>query len=188
MADLLSDYLALREANNLLRQGGIDRIWESLQSILVQFNQSNFNQFREPMGPTGSAEEATGQPGNHLLQIGRQDWQFTLDKSTLVGERLGLRRGSRTIVFEIGWPRLPEHGHVPGLGLARGRIGFSQNTMLDPRPIAGIILRRDPTGHSAHWFLLRQEGVTDAVVGSTGSSEEELTDSVIAGFVHLLTS
>lgn len=171
MADLFSDYLALREANNLLRQSGIETIWASLQSVLIGLN-----------------EEIAGEPGRHPLQAGRQDWQFTLDKSTLVGERLGLRHNSRTIVFEIGWPRLPEHGHVPGLGLARGRIGFSQNTMLDPRPIAEIILRRDRSGGSARWFLLNQEPGSDPTVGMTAGAEEELTDQVIARFTRLITS
>jgi hypothetical protein len=165
LTDHLADYLALREANNRLRQDGIETIWNSLESILTRHN-----------------EDISGQAGRHPLQIGRQEWQFTLDQSTLIGERLGLRLNFRTIVFEIGWPRLPEHGYVPGGGLARGRVGFSQNTMLDPQPVAGIVLRRDPSGLSARWFLIAPDHQT----GSLAGIGEELTPARIGQFVNLL--
>ena len=167
--DHLADFLALRQANELLRQKGIEAILNSLSGILASFNEENSNQ-----------------PGQNPLLMARQEWQFTLGQSTLLGERLGLRLDFRTIVFEIGWPRLPEHGHVPGGGLARGRVGFSQNLMLEPRPVTGLILRKDRAAPSARWYLTHHDPGQDHL-GSIAASEVELTDSHFAGFLSLLT-
>jgi len=161
----IADYIALREANNRLRQTGVETIWNAIESARNRLNHQI-------------------QPGGRICETGRQTWEFELEHSTLIGERLGLRLSPQTVVFEIGWPRLPEHGHVPGGGLARGRVGFSQNIMLEPQPVANIILRRDPSGLSARWFTLELQEET----GLTTRSGEELTDSVLNGFFSLLTT
>ncbi len=74
----------------------------------------------------------------------------------MVGERYGVRHLGQTLVIEVGWPRRPEDGHVPGQGLARGRIGLSQNVMLDPRPLCELLLRAtgEREARLSRWFEL----------------------------------
>jgi hypothetical protein len=140
MTEHLPDYLALREANDRLRQAGIEAIWNTLTLITTRVNDA---------GPV--------EAGEHPLQLGRQPGEFMVEQATMVGERLGLRYNFRTLIFELGWPRLPEHGYITGNGLARGRVGFSQNAMLDPRPLASLILKRDPQGAPPRWHLIEAD-------------------------------
>lgn len=125
MQDYAAEYMALRAANDRMRETGKAWLWETITRICADLNRSI---------PTPTQPD--------LIQIARQEWQFMVEQSTMVGERLGLRYSYRTLLIEVGWPRLPEHGFVPDNGLARGRLGFSQNVMLDPRPLAEIILKR----------------------------------------------
>lgn len=131
MSDYAAEYLALREANNRWREEGLAWLRQNVELI---------------------AGEKTDPP----LQLGRQESQFTVAESTMIGERIGVRCQFRTMLFDIGWPRLPEHGFVPGNGLARGRISLSQNLMLDPQPIAELILRR-PGNTAPSWHLIEDE-------------------------------
>ena len=121
-----SDYLALRAANDLLREKG--KAWI-------------FDLF----------EELVRESGREIL-IARQDWEFTVDRSTMVGQRLGARFQGKTLTIEIGWPRLPEHGFVHDQGLARGRISLSLSPMLSARPAENLILKvtkaNEPIWHS----------------------------------------
>lgn len=141
--DFIADYLALREANERLREAGREWIWSVLSG------------FAEAVNLT------TGEAGTGFataVELGRQQWQFPVEQSTMVGERFGIRHNSRTLLFEIGWPQLPEHGFIPDNGLARGRVTFSQNVMLDPRPIAEIILRRTQATPTWHFILNKKLG------------------------------
>lgn len=149
--DFIADYLALREANERLRIAGREWIWTNLTGFADAVNQVTG-------GVTGDDPDLV-----KPLQIGRQEWQFQVEQSTMVGERLGLRYNARTLLFEIGWPRLPEHGIVPDNGLARGRVSFSQNVMLDPRPITELILRRDPAGAAPNWHLITHKKLGERV-------------------------
>jgi len=145
--DFIADYLALREANEQLRIAGREWIWTNLTGFADAVNQV-----------------AGGDPTLvQTIRIGRQEWQFQVEQSTMIGERLGLRYDARTLLFEIGWPRLPEHGIVPDNGLARGRVSFSQNVMLDPRPITEMILRRDPSGAAPVWHLISHKKLGERV-------------------------
>lgn len=140
MTDHLTDYLALRAANDQLRQAGIEAIWKTLTLLTTRFN-----------------DAAPVEAGNQPLQLGRQPGEFMVDQATMVGERLGLRYNFRTLIFELGWPRLPEHGYITGNGLARGRVSFSQNVMLDPRPLAGLILKRTTPDATPCWHLIEMD-------------------------------
>lgn len=151
LADHLASFIALREANDRLRQRGIDLLWDSLHLLSSRYNQS-----------------VEADPRAHRLQLARQEWQFPVDQSTMVGERFGLRYNFKTLVFELGWPRRPEDGHVPGSGLARGRIGFSQNVMLEARPLAELILRRVESTESLCWYFIDREGRRGAELSEAG--------------------
>jgi hypothetical protein len=69
----------------------------------------------------------------------------------MIGERLGIRHKNQTILIEVGWPRLPEHGVVPDLGLARARVSFSQNIMVDAKLLAEFSLRRNKENGEVSW-------------------------------------
>ena len=127
-------YLALRAANDRLREEGCAWIWNVLEQLVA---------------PPSSLTVAK-------LQLGRQPWQFQVEQSVMIGERYGVRHLGQTLVIEVGWPRCPQDGHVPGQGLARGRIGLSQNLMLEPRPLTELLLRAtgEPTARIPRWFEL----------------------------------
>ena len=92
----------------------------------------------------------------------------------MVGERYGARYRGRTLTVEIGWPKLPEHGYVPDGGLARGRIGFSQNVMLDARPVAEMVFKRNGAADPG-WFLI-----------SSNRPGEPVTESLLKKYVEML--
>ena len=114
-SDFSAEYLSLRSANDLVREKGKQWVFETLSALCTE------------AGP-----EAL---------LARQDWQFEVGRSVMVGERFGIRHRGRTLVVEIGWPREPAHGFVPDQGLARGRISLSASPMLSPRPLQEIILK-----------------------------------------------
>jgi len=140
--DYAAEYLALKAANDQLREIGKKWLWDTLDQlsseISRQFTQNN------------------DQPP---LQVGRQDWQFSIENSLMIGERYGARNRHRTLVVEVGWPRLPEHGNVPDGGLARARVGVSQNVMLEPLTVADLTLKRQGDANPAwHTIVNRRLG------------------------------
>ena len=130
-------YLALRAANDQLREEGCAWFWNTLERLV-------------------SSHPQTVSPSTEDLQLGRQPWEFQVERSVMIGERYGVRHRGQTLVIEVGWPRRPEHGHVPGQGLARGRVGLSQNLMLEPRPLCELLLRASGEGsaRTPRWFEL----------------------------------
>jgi hypothetical protein len=133
--DITAEYLALKAANDELRERGKQWLWNALDVICSEISRD------------------LNARNNPPLQVGRQEWQFKVEDSTMVGERFGARFREKTLVVEAGWPREPQHKFVPGRGMARARIGFSQNVMLEPRIIAEIILKRQDDGDLAWRFI-----------------------------------
>jgi hypothetical protein len=131
----LSEYLALKAANDELRERGKKWLWNALDVICSEISRE------------------LSERNNPPLQVGRQEWQFKVEDSTMVGERLGARYREKTLIFEAGWPREPQHKFVPDRGLARGRIGLSQNIMLDAIIKAEIILKRQKDGELVWLFI-----------------------------------
>jgi hypothetical protein len=140
---------ALKAANDALREGGKRWLFETLERLAAELSPA-------PVAEPGAP------PNPAALQIGRQEWQFEVERQKMVGERLGLRRRERTLVVEVGWPRLPEHGFVPDHGLARGRVGFSQNVMLEPLLIDEITLRRQ-RGGAPVWHVIANQKLGEPV-------------------------
>lgn len=126
--DIAAEYLALKAANDELRERGKKWLWNALDVICSEISRDLSARNKPP------------------LQVGRQEWQFTVEDSTMVGERFGARFREKTLLVEAGWPREPKHGFVPGRGLARARIGFSQNIMLEAQIVAELALKRQNNG------------------------------------------
>ncbi|MDX2033735.1 MAG: hypothetical protein SF339_23875 [Blastocatellia bacterium] len=143
--DLAAEFLALRAANDQLRESGKQWLWDLLDRISAEISR-----------------QLTARPGEAPLQVGRQAWQFAIENQTMVGERFGARHRGRTLLVEVGWPRLPEHGFVPNRGLARGRVGLSQNTMLQPTPLADLILSK-PAETPPQWRLIKNNALGEPV-------------------------
>jgi hypothetical protein len=143
---------ALKAANDALREEGKRWLFETLERLAAELSPAP----AEAGGPTNQP------PSQPMLQVGRQEWQFEVERQKMVGERLGVRWRERTLVVEVGWPRLPEHGFVPDQGLARGRVGFSQNVMLEPLLIDEITLRRQ-RGGAPVWHVIANQKLGEPV-------------------------
>lgn len=151
--DYAAEYLALKAANDQLREHAKQWLWDSLNRLGDEINQRLLAHGGSQPGLMGAASILSGvQP----------DWQFKVDNAVMVGERFGARFRHRTLTVEVGWPRLPEHGFITEGGLARGRVGLSQNTMLQPQPIAELILKKMGSGDPA-WFLFDRKPPVERV-------------------------
>jgi hypothetical protein len=137
-----ADYLRLKALNDELRERGKLWLWSTLERLCAEVNQ-----------------QLTAQPDSQLLQTGSQPWQFEiqteLGQAIMAGERYGIRYRGQTLVVEVGWPQLPEHGFIPNRGLARGRVRFSPNVMLEPQTKAELALKR--TGDELTWHVLNHK-------------------------------
>jgi len=155
--DIASEYLALKAANDNLRERGKQWLWERFDLLCAEAN-------RKLMLHDNQSQ----------VQIGHQEWRFKVGSSMMVGERLGVRHNSKTLTIEVGWPREPVHGFVPDGGLARARIGLSQNTMLEARVIAELILKPQGQNDPA-WRLI-----------SNGKLGEQVTESHLRAYLKMI--
>ncbi len=141
------EYLSLKAANDQLRERGKQWLWSALDVICSEISRE------------------LGAQNNQSLQVGRQEWQFKVENSMMVGERFGARFREKTLVVEVGWPREPQHGFVPDRGLARARIGLSQNVMLEAQTVAELILNRRDNGEPA-WRFIKNKKLGEVVTES----------------------
>ena len=95
------DYLDLRAANDRLRAGGVEWLIETVTALAGEAN-------RNGAGLSLARTEA------HRFRVGQ---------ATMVGPRLVLTRGVRSLTVEAGWPRVPRDGVVRGGGLACALVG-----------------------------------------------------------------
>ncbi len=155
--DLAAEYFALKAANDQLRERGKQWLWNALDLLCSEIS-------RELI------EKAKQAP----LQIGRQEWQFTVEGATMVGDRFGARHRTNTLIVEVGWPRLPQHGYIADGGLARARIGLSQNVMIEPRALAEFVLRKQGRGDPS-WHLTANKKLG-----------EQLTESRLRSYLEMI--
>ncbi len=146
--DYAAEFLALKAANDQLRERGKQWLLDTLNQLCADANRN-----------------LMAQPGQTGIQTGSQPWQFKVDTTTIDGERFGARYGYRTLTVEVGWPRLPEHGFLTDNALARARVSLSQNTMIQPEVIADLIFKK-VGGSEPAWFVFKSrqlgEQVTEA--------------------------
>ena len=96
----VTEYLALRNSNDLLRKAGIDWLVGGFTTLAGEANRA------------GAGIQISTKEGH----------RFPLGTSTMVGHLLTLINGVRTLYVEAGWPRTPRDGFVRGGGLASANI------------------------------------------------------------------
>lgn len=143
--DYAAEYMALKAANDQLRERGKQWLLAALSQLCADANQKLTDQL-----------DQTG------IQTGSQEWQFKVENATMMGERFGIRYRFRTLTVEVGWPRLPEHGFLTDGAMARARISLSQNTMIEPQPIADLILKKTVNGEPI-WFTFKNKFISEQI-------------------------
>ena len=123
----VAEYLLLRASNDAARGVGCAWLVETFQMIAGEAN-------RAGASLSVSLEDA------HRFRVGH---------STMVGRRLTLRAGVRSVTVEAGWPRSPRDGVVRGNGLARARVAHFG----DKKAGEELLLVRDTDG-TPRWLAL----------------------------------
>lgn len=96
----ISEYLALRGANDLIRKIGSDWLLAMFEKLAAEANRADAG-----------------------IRIATEDeHRFKVGTATMVGRRLNLGRGVRVLFVETGWPREPRDGVIRGGGLACANI------------------------------------------------------------------
>src|SRR2546422_9990375 len=86
----ISEYLALRSSNDLIRKIASDWLLRMFAAI------------------AGAANRAGAS-----IQISKEDaHRFRVGQASMVGSRLSLRNGVRMVSVETGWPRTPRDGFI----------------------------------------------------------------------------
>lgn len=98
-ADIV-EYLTLRAANDLLRNTGIDWLFDSFTALAME---------ETPFRPSLAVERV--EPHN-----------FPYRGANAVGTLLSIRQGVRCLSVEAGWTRTPTDGFMRGGALAAARI------------------------------------------------------------------
>jgi hypothetical protein len=96
----LKDFLAVKTANDLIRQTAIKTLFDAMLEIAVRANRKNAN----------------------IIIEHENSHRFSLEKFSLSGEALKFRRGVRCLMIEAGWTRTPQDGFMRGNALAVTRI------------------------------------------------------------------
>lgn len=96
----LTEYLSLRNANDLIRKIGKTWLLNTFASLAAQAN------------ATGAAIQITQEDAHH----------FKEGNASMVGSSMSLAKGVRRLQVEVGWPRTPRDGFIRGGGLALANI------------------------------------------------------------------
>ena len=96
----VAEYLLLRAANDEARACGVAWLIDTFHAMAGEANRA---------GASVTADDDDAH-------------RFRAGLSTMVGRRLTLRAGVRSVTVEAGWPRTPRDGIVRGNGLAFARL------------------------------------------------------------------
>jgi hypothetical protein len=127
----VSEYLALRASNDLLRQTSIEWLLTTFTTLAGKANRAGAGvQFEQ-----------------------RDAHRFRLANATMVGALLVLRGGVRSLTVEAGWPRTPRDGFIRGGGLACANITHFGRRAAN----AQLLLVRSSAG-VPQWFVKDDAG------------------------------
>src|SRR6266850_723787 len=122
---------SLRNSNDLLRKAGVEWLITSFTTLAGEVNR------------VGSSLAITNDEG----------YRFRTGSSTMVGRRLTLANGVRTLFLEAGWPRTPRDGVVRGGGLACGTVRH-----LGLRDSSEEILLVKSESGAPRWVIVKKHG------------------------------
>ena len=135
----IAEYLRLRSSNDLLRKTGVEWLLNTFLKLAGEANRRG-------------ASLQTSKDSTH---------RFTVHNATMVGPRLTLTFGVRSLIVEAGWPRVPSDSFLRGGGLARGRIKHFGKHLLNQE----LMLVRSADG-SPSWMGIDKEGRTEPLLES----------------------
>ena len=96
----VAEYLALKQSNDLVRQTGVDWLFNAFIEIASEANRQN----------------------PHIIIEREEPHEFELNRARMAGSLLRVRSGVRSLTVEAGWTRTPAHGFMRGGALAAARI------------------------------------------------------------------
>jgi hypothetical protein len=133
----ISEYLALRATNDLIRATGIEWLISTLTLLAGEANRAGAS-----------------------LTIEKEDaHRFAVGNATMVGPRVTFRSGVRNLTIEAGWPRTPRDGIVRGNGLACARIGHFGKRAANQE----LLLVRSSSG-APEWLIVFETGQRDTLL------------------------
>jgi hypothetical protein len=135
----IAEYLRLRSSNDLLRKTGVEWLLKTFSKLAGEAN-------RQGASLQTSADSAH---------------RFSVNNATMVGPRLTLTFGVRSLLVEAGWPRVPSDSFLRGGGLARGRIKHFGKHLLNQE----LKLVRSADG-SPSWVVIDKDGRTEPLLES----------------------
>ena len=135
----IAEYLRLRSSNDLLRKTGVEWLLRTFSKLAGEANRRG-------------ASLQTSEDGTH---------RFSVHNATMVGPRLTLTFGVRSLLVEAGWPRVPSDSFLRGGGLARGRIKHFGKHLLNQE----LMLVRSPDG-SPSWVVIHKDGQKEPLLES----------------------
>jgi hypothetical protein len=143
----IAQYLALRAQNDLLRRTAVDWLVDTLTAFAADANRR------------GAAIQIEFSDAHH----------FRVGQATMVGTKVTLRHGVRTLTIESGWPRTPRDGIVRGNGLACANLKHLGRAGRD----AHLLLARSSSG-APQWLIIER------TESRTPLSEDHLRDHISA--------
>ena len=126
----VADYLTLRAANDAMRARAVEWLLGAFTSVAGEMNRE----------------------GASLTLALTETYRFRVGHSTMVGPRLVLARGLRSLTVEAGWPRGPRDGIVRGGGLASALVGHFGNRKADEE----LLLL--PFKDEPRWMVIEKTG------------------------------
>ena len=96
----VAEYLALKRSNDLVRQTGVDWLFNAFIEIASDANRQN----------------------PHITIEREEPHEFDFNHARMAGSLIRVRSGVRSMIVEAGWPRTPAHGFMRGGALAAARI------------------------------------------------------------------
>jgi len=130
----VAEYLALRAANDEARSVGVAWLIETFAARAAALNRA---------GETSISIDLKHEEGH----------RFRVGLSTMVGTRLLLRAGVRSVTVEAGWPRTPADGIVRGGGLACAAVSH-----FGDRRAGEEFLLVQTAGRVPRWIILDEAG------------------------------
>lgn len=127
----VADYLALRTLNDLARSTGVEWL----------------------LGAFTAQAGALNRAGAPITLTQEDAHRFRVGHATMVGRRLILRAGVRSVTVQAGWPRAPHDGIVRGGGLACARVSHFG----DKRSDEDLLLVRSDN-RAPQWVSLEEIG------------------------------